>query len=488
MHLYVSLSPPTQNSIRHNLSLHSRFMRVQNEGTGKSSWWMVNPEGTKSGKPPRRRAASMDNNNKFAKSRGRAAKKKVSVQGVMDENTSSPVSQYSSWLGDSPSSHSNDTFEEWTSFRARASSDASTLSRCHSPFLPEPDDLGEGAEAHLGYQVASGAKMVTPLPSLAEVAGSLGHRSSANSMMEGLLNNLNLLSPKIQPQETSHDSSMMQSNTVYHHPYTLPPVAPSRLPPPEYPKSLYTHTPMNSFTPVPMRPLSDPKVRPAEMVRFLGHYSNPEAQRTSHELPLLCMETMVSHAGGGGRGGLQPLHSGQGRPGHEGKMASPVPTQPPHPHHHPHTIPHQYPQEVHRQLNPAAVSMNGCGPQPHRQLNPATFGMNGCGPQPLGHSDGTGCLGSLRTYTQLGQAHPMVHSGGTPLVHHSNRNGFVRPRPSQQHPGHLSRPERLPSDLDGMSIEHFECDMESVLLDTFMDEDALDQWFPNFTWQAPVSQ
>ncbi len=66
-----------QNSIRHNLSLHSRFIRVQNEGTGKSSWWMLNPEGGKSGKSPRRRAASMDNNSKFAKSRGRAAKKKV---------------------------------------------------------------------------------------------------------------------------------------------------------------------------------------------------------------------------------------------------------------------------------------------------------------------------------------------------------------------------------------------------------------------------
>jgi hypothetical protein len=33
-----------QNSIRHNLSLHSRFVRVQNEGTGKSSWWMLNPD------------------------------------------------------------------------------------------------------------------------------------------------------------------------------------------------------------------------------------------------------------------------------------------------------------------------------------------------------------------------------------------------------------------------------------------------------------
>ncbi|KAK1786404.1 hypothetical protein P4O66_018092 [Electrophorus voltai] len=66
-----------KNSIRHNLSLHSRFVRVQNEGTGKSSWWMLNPEGSKSGKSPRRRAASMDNTGKFAKSRGRAAKKKV---------------------------------------------------------------------------------------------------------------------------------------------------------------------------------------------------------------------------------------------------------------------------------------------------------------------------------------------------------------------------------------------------------------------------
>ncbi|KYO34342.1 hypothetical protein Y1Q_0007617 [Alligator mississippiensis] len=58
-----------KNSIRHNLSLHSKFIRVQNEGTGKSSWWMLNPEGGKSGKSPRRRAASMDNNSKFAKSR-----------------------------------------------------------------------------------------------------------------------------------------------------------------------------------------------------------------------------------------------------------------------------------------------------------------------------------------------------------------------------------------------------------------------------------
>ena len=33
-----------KNSIRHNLSLHNRFKRVQSEGTGKSSWWMINPD------------------------------------------------------------------------------------------------------------------------------------------------------------------------------------------------------------------------------------------------------------------------------------------------------------------------------------------------------------------------------------------------------------------------------------------------------------
>lgn len=49
-----------KNSIRHNLSLHSKFMRVQNESTGKSSWWVINPD-VKHLKTPRRRAATMDN-------------------------------------------------------------------------------------------------------------------------------------------------------------------------------------------------------------------------------------------------------------------------------------------------------------------------------------------------------------------------------------------------------------------------------------------
>ncbi|CAG09785.1 unnamed protein product [Tetraodon nigroviridis] len=70
-----------KNSIRHNLSLHNKFLRVHNESTGKSSWWMLNPEGGKTGKAPRRRAASMDNSSKLLKSRMRAKQTKKQAGG-----------------------------------------------------------------------------------------------------------------------------------------------------------------------------------------------------------------------------------------------------------------------------------------------------------------------------------------------------------------------------------------------------------------------
>ena len=50
----IITSQLTQNSIRHNLSLHSKFKRVQNEGTGKSSWWTINYE-AKNSRPARPR-------------------------------------------------------------------------------------------------------------------------------------------------------------------------------------------------------------------------------------------------------------------------------------------------------------------------------------------------------------------------------------------------------------------------------------------------
>ncbi|PBC27246.1 Forkhead box protein O [Apis cerana cerana] len=77
------------NSIRHNLSLHSRFMRVQNEGTGKSSWWMINRD-AKPGKS-RRRAITMETS-KFEKRRGRVRKKIEALKngGLQADTTTSP--------------------------------------------------------------------------------------------------------------------------------------------------------------------------------------------------------------------------------------------------------------------------------------------------------------------------------------------------------------------------------------------------------------
>ncbi|XP_048524044.1 forkhead box protein O isoform X3 [Dendroctonus ponderosae] len=96
-----------KNSIRHNLSLHNRFMRVQNEGTGKSSWWMINPD-AKPGKSPRRRAVSMETS-KFEKRRGRV-KKKVEMMrnGTLPDQPPSPSSSVSESLDlfpESPTIH-----------------------------------------------------------------------------------------------------------------------------------------------------------------------------------------------------------------------------------------------------------------------------------------------------------------------------------------------------------------------------------------------
>ncbi|XP_072285249.1 forkhead box protein O4-like [Pyxicephalus adspersus] len=127
-----------KNSIRHNLSLHSKFIKVHNEATGKSSWWMLNPEGGKCGKAPRRRAASMDSSSKLAKGRNKVSKKKT--QGPGEPPAGSPSSQSSKWPG-SPL-HSKDP-DLWTSFRSRTGSNASNLSLRLSPILTEQDDAAD---------------------------------------------------------------------------------------------------------------------------------------------------------------------------------------------------------------------------------------------------------------------------------------------------------------------------------------------------------
>ncbi|XP_023653281.2 forkhead box protein O4 [Paramormyrops kingsleyae] len=166
-----------KNSIRHNLSLHNKFLRVHNESTGKSSWWMLNPEGGKTGKAPRRRAASMDNS-KLLKSRMRAKQTKKQAGaaggpgmgggalpgegGAGPGGADSPGSSqpYPKWGVNSSSPSSRGSLDDpdmWTSFRPRSSSNASTLSGRLSPIAPGKEDEDDLPEDGLlgGYSAGS---------------------------------------------------------------------------------------------------------------------------------------------------------------------------------------------------------------------------------------------------------------------------------------------------------------------------------------------
>ncbi|XP_019719755.1 forkhead box protein O1-A-like [Hippocampus comes] len=421
-----------KNSIRHNLSLHSRFVRIQNEGTGKSSWWMLNPEGGKNGKSPRRRAASMDNNSKFAKSRGRATKKKMALLDGAEAGASSPGSQYSNWLG-SPSSHSNEDFESWSSFRTRASSDASTLSGRRSPFSSEQDDLGEG-EGHLMYP--GGSKIAPPLPSLSEVSGSMG---GSEMVMENLADNMNLLFPK-NPQLGSDSSNvaMLQSG-----PYNNPQAQQ------DFRKCMYPQARMNSMSPVPLHPLRENKqdydtyenqyICPTGLLKEL---MSTEADTSRNLIPF--KESPIPHVG---RGRCPvPTYDSQRQLGvHNGsKMIHPAQSL---------AARHVNPQALHNQAPPSSRDLNSGNMIPLTSLSSL--------------SGGPRQMSSLRTHMQLSRGH--LDSTRDFMSPYRSSSGGYR----ELHP-HAHHQERLPSDLDNMSIERFECDMESVLHDTLMDGGALD--------------
>nr|XP_020839105.1 forkhead box protein O6 isoform X1 [Phascolarctos cinereus] len=213
-----------KNSIRHNLSLHTRFIRVQNEGTGKSSWWMLNPEGGKTGKTPRRRAVSMDNASKFLRVKGKANKKKQ-IQAVGPEQgphsppgapppaakwSSSPVSR-----GPGPGPASGDDFEAWADFRGRPPPPPPPgLGSRISPLLAgggQPDELEDEEAApssplmypspSSALSPALGARCSVELPRLTDLAGPLGlhERGLADSLLDDLRDSYGLSPPPPPP-------------------------------------------------------------------------------------------------------------------------------------------------------------------------------------------------------------------------------------------------------------------------------------------------
>ncbi|KAK9534059.1 hypothetical protein VZT92_009134 [Zoarces viviparus] len=207
-----------KNSIRHNLSLHSRFVKVQNEGTGKSSWWMVNPEGGKGGKAPRRRAVSMDNSKYIKGARGRATKKKASLQAAQ-EGSSESSSSLSKWTG-SPTSRSSDELDAWTDFRSRTNSNASTLSGRLSPILANleldevPDD--DSPLSPMLYSSPSSMSPSTGPTGLSDLAGTMNLNDGlSDNLMDDLLDNISLTASQQPPPGEEENGDNGQGSSVF---------------------------------------------------------------------------------------------------------------------------------------------------------------------------------------------------------------------------------------------------------------------------------
>ncbi|XGW25097.1 hypothetical protein V3C99_006481 [Haemonchus contortus] len=134
-----------KNSIRHNLSLHSRFMRIQNEGAGKSSWWVINPD-AKPGRNPRRvRASTLDTTSKATLSKKlKGARKRIhDIRGGLHSGVSSLAGSQASVMshdiyGDDDAMHAS--FDSM--FRPRTQSNLSVpgSSTRVSPSMEHPFD------------------------------------------------------------------------------------------------------------------------------------------------------------------------------------------------------------------------------------------------------------------------------------------------------------------------------------------------------------
>lgn len=116
-------------------------MRVQNEGAGKSSWWMLNPEETKPlaiTKPTRRRANTLDSTSKFSVRRGqRTGKRRDSFSGRTPnkdlKQSTSQSSLHPEVQVELLTTHGSNQSPEYG--RPRTSSNASSCGRL-SPFRP----------------------------------------------------------------------------------------------------------------------------------------------------------------------------------------------------------------------------------------------------------------------------------------------------------------------------------------------------------------
>ncbi|KAM6428741.1 forkhead box protein O6 [Liasis olivaceus] len=446
-----------KNSIRHNLSLHTRFIRVQNEGTGKSSWWMLNPEGGKTGKTPRRRAVSMDNNSKFLRIKGKASRKKQ-IQTAQERGEESPASQQAKW-SESPTSHASEEYDAWADFRTRANSSASTLSGRLSPIMAnhEPDELEEDdgtPSSPLMYPSPSStlspslnARCSVEMPRLTDLTGTINlNESLGESLLDDLQDNYSmnpaqpLSAGGLRPRTSNFGFSSKCSsvgagggggggggNTYSGTIYSQPAMSIMRRLPMQtiQENKQATFVPMNSY-------------RNASLQDLLSSISYAHKEGEPHLPPANSMGLPRSHrqnalvcsgGGGGGEIGLVPY------PPHSSSLMKS------------NTLYHPSPAGHHPPLNNSAL------------------------PSPISLMSLPSDTCSMVNMPHHGHLHSYINNQG---AHMSLLDSLQGPYPEAMHTPVLSQ-DRFPADLDlDMFNGSLECDVESIILNDFMDSDEMD--------------
>uniref|UniRef100_A0A667XE68 Forkhead box O6 b n=1 Tax=Myripristis murdjan TaxID=586833 RepID=A0A667XE68_9TELE len=454
-----------KNSIRHNLSLHTRFIRVQNEGTGKSSWWMLNPEGGKMGKGPRRRAASIDNGTKYLKTKGRVSRKRAGAMGLGrgQGHGAGPGIQGSPEHG-SPAGKGGvgiggEEYDTWTDLHSRTSSSASTLSGCLSPILAE----AEADEPEEGGLSCSASPRLYPSPTSTRspALGTGGHCPSVE------LPQLTDLTGAISLDESGYSQPPQLKCNGY--PYVPGPKAEGSYCGPVYGQPsigmLRHHTPMQTIQ----------ENKPASFQRPLRGYSENNAlQSLLTGGPQYCSKDIVLGQGRDthalmtqGTNGVHNQHS------HNQSRS--------HNHNHNHSQEHALSPRVSTDiLQPYSLkTSNHYGPRPHLPTSPSLP------PNPAAVMDvpQDPCRLASAPHPRHQPYPGALHQGMTDswlsYYHHSHQSGTSGYQ-GQQHSSH----SRMAADLEMESIPtSLDCDVDSILLNDFMDTEGMD-----FNFDGSLSQ
>ncbi|XP_061814779.2 forkhead box protein O6-like [Nerophis lumbriciformis] len=490
-----------KNSIRHNLSLHTRFIRVQNEGTGKSSWWMLNPDGGKMGKAPRRRAVSMDNNTKYLKSKGRIRGKRVGRPGIgavsavvgLQGSPDHGSPPHKGLPGSGGASRTDGEFDAWTDLHSRASSSASTLSGRLSPILaegepeePEEGDLSCSTSPHLyPSPTACSPSMGTgnrcpPLEQLPQLANLTGAICLDEQLMEDGYHHHH--SQQQQHQQHPSVGRHKHQTSVYHYSSGVKGQG-------SYGAGGYGATGMGMMRHhSPMQTIQENK--PARFSGTMRTYSSSNALQSlltgvsagqpycSKDMMLVPKREghhMMACNGSNPHGHLAGHHSHNRTHSHT----------PSHNHNSSHSLSHN--SVSHNHTPPRVLPLNPCGNQlqTYNHKSPYLYSPPSHAHLPASTTlppNPAGMLGMPQDSCHLATApHPHPRHNHYPEPQHqamangpfhlgqgmggSNGNGSYHHGYHQPHPH-----ERLPADLDiDMFQGSLDCDVESILLHDIMD-------------------